>query len=227
MTVVFPVLSAQAAGSERFRSIATGAARATIVLTVPLALGLMLLADRIIEVLGYPPDFVHSVPVMIVVAAGLPLVAIDMLIGTMLNASDRQRSWALTAVAAAVLNPVANFVAIPLTERLYGNGAIGAAVVTTGTEVFMLAVGLLLLPRRSFAPETLGYAFRTLGCGAIMAVVVAVIRDLPLPLVIVAGGLVYGGAAFAVRLIDVSDVRAILRAARERAIPAAAVGSVP
>jgi O-antigen/teichoic acid export membrane protein len=226
MTVVFPVLSAQSAGSERFRSVATGAARATIALTVPLALGLMLLSDRVIDLLGYPVDFKHSIPVMIIVAAGLPLVAVDMLIGTMLNASDRQRPWAMTAIAAAIMNPVANLLAIPLTERVYGNGAIGAAAVTTGTEVFMMAVGLALLPARSFAPETLRYAIRAVACGALMTVAVLAIRELPLPIVIAAGGLVYAVAAFSLRLIHAGDVRSIVQAARQRAITPAAVASV-
>jgi hypothetical protein len=50
-------------------------------------------------------------------------------------------------VVATIVNPVFNLIAIPLTERLYGNGAIGAAVSLLATELGLVTIGLVIVGR--------------------------------------------------------------------------------
>src|SRR5215472_780193 len=192
MTVAFPALSAASRDPARFNNIVRRAVQVVLLTTVPMALGVMLLPDRIIHVLHWAPSFQHSVLPIVLLAPSFPLVAVDMMIGSALNARDRQRQWALTGVAAALLNPALNLVAIPYTQARFGNGAIGAAAVTTLTEVFLMSVGLRLLPRGVLDRGTV---LRCLGClaaGLVMTAVLLPLRSAPLLLVVAVGAGTYG-----------------------------------
>jgi O-antigen/teichoic acid export membrane protein len=205
MTVTFPALTA-ARGSGAFKLIAKRALDATLLLTIPMSLGVILISDRLIDLLHYPAAFHNSVIPIVLLAAGFPLVAADMILGTLLNSLDRQRQWAMTGVAAAVLNPVANLAAIPLTQDYLGNGAIGAAAVTTATELFVMAVGLRLLSRGVFDSTTVAQAGRCLAAAAVMAAVVLPLRSFPIAVPVLAGCVAYCLAALAVRAVSFSEL---------------------
>jgi O-antigen/teichoic acid export membrane protein len=210
VTVVFPALAAAQSDVRMFNGIARRAVHVAALVSSPMALGILLLPDKIIGVLGYPETFTHSTVPLMLLAPHLPLAAIDVMIGTVLNTRDKQRQWALTAVAAAVLNPVLNMLAIPATQSMFGNGAIGAAAITTFTEAFMMVVGLRLLPRGVFDLSTMVDLLRALGAGLAMCVVVVLTRDMPVIVPVLAGALVYAGACLAfgaVRPRDLQEVR--------------------
>ncbi len=209
MMAVFPALSS-AAGSgnmQSFNSIARRGLQVVLVGTIPMAVGLMLLSDKLIDVFHYPSQFQHSVPIMIILALNAPLVGVDMVIGSALNALDKQRQWALTGVTAAFLNPAMNMVLIPITQSAYGNGAIGAATATVLTEVFMMSMGLWLLPRGVLDRSSLSVALRCLAAAAVMAAVVWLVRDFPIVVPIALGALVYGGCCLLFRAVVISDLQ--------------------
>jgi hypothetical protein len=174
-----------------------------------MAFGILMLADKIIGFLGYPAEFYNSVPPMILLALHVPLAGIDMVIGTVLATSGKQRAWAFTGVAAAVLNPAANLVAIPLTQSMFGNGSIGAALITTVTELFMLGVGLRLLPAGIVMPSTLRYIARCVVAGIIMSIAVWFVRDMPIAVPVAVGAIAYAAMSFALRTLTVREVRAV------------------
>jgi len=216
MTVLLPALAAAAVEPARLRRLTRRAVEAAIVLTVPTAIGTAVLAAQIIDAVGYPAAFQHSVVLIILLAPSLPLVAVDMMVGTALNASDRQRRWAMVAVAAAVLNPLVNIVAIPLAHERWGNGAIAAAGVTTATELFLLVAGILLLPRRTLDRATLGFAARVGAAGAVMGLALIPARDLPIIVPVTLGAVVYCLASLALRTVTADDLRQIARHVRPR-----------
>jgi O-antigen/teichoic acid export membrane protein len=209
VTVIFPALSA-ASDSRTFNALARRAVHAAAIVTIPMALGIMLLPDKIIQVFGYPEEFSHSALPLILLAPHLPVAAIDVMIGCVLNTRDKTRQWALTGVAAAALNPLLNCVAIPMTQHLTGNGAIGAAAITTFTELFMMAVGLWLLPAGVLNRASLNDVLRMLAAAAIMGAVVVVTRDFPIFVPVALGALVYFGACLmfgALSLGELNQVR--------------------
>jgi O-antigen/teichoic acid export membrane protein len=209
VTVIFPALSSAASNPSAFNAIARRAVHVVALVSIPMALGIMLLPDKIIHLLNYPDSFSRSVLPLMLLAPHLPLAAIDVMIGTVLNTRDRQRQWALTGVAAAVLNPLLNMVAIPYAQANFGNGAAGAAAITTFTEVFMLVVGLRLLPRGVFAISTLIDVLKCAGAGLAMAGIVWVTRDAVLIVPIVLGGLVYAATSLAVGAVSLGDVKLV------------------
>ncbi len=207
-TVIFPALSA-ASEARLFNMLSRRAVHAAGLVTIPMALGIMLLPDKIIQLLGYPETFTHSTVPLILLAPHLPVAAIDVMIGCVLNTRDRQRQWALTGVAAAALNPLLNVIAIPLTQNMLGNGAIGAAAITTVTEVFMMAVGLRLLPAGVLNRATLTDLLRMLGAAAAMASVVFLTRELPIVVPIALGALVYVGACLMLRAVSLGELNQV------------------
>ena len=211
MTVVFPALSAASRDPARFNTIVRRAVQVVLLTTLPMTLGVMLLPDRIIHVLRWGPSFQHSLIPIVLLAPSFPLVAVDMMIGSALNAHDRQRQWALTAVAAAVLNPALNLLAIPYTQARFGNGAIGAAAVTTLTELFMMSTGLALLPPNVLGRATLHWALRCLAAGLVMAAVVIALRDMFIAVPVLAGAGVYVAASLALRTVSIADAGLLMR----------------
>ncbi|MFQ5812218.1 MAG: flippase [Anaerolineae bacterium] len=207
MMVIFPALSAAAAkrNFHSFNSIARRALQAVLLGSLPLAIGLILLSGKLIDLL-YPPEFEHAVPLVIIGALGMPLVAVDMILGTALNARDKQRQWSFVAVGAAFLNPGMNAVLIPITQSAYGNGAIGASIATVVTEVYMMVMALWLLPRDVFDRSTLSNALRTVAAGLIMAAAVLLVRDLFIVVPIAVGAVVYGASCLLLRAFVLSDL---------------------
>ena len=184
--------------------------------TLPIGLGILFLPDRLISFFGYPPIFWRSAAPLALLALHIPLVGIDMMIGTILNAIDKQRQWAMTGVAAAFLNPLLNLFAIPYTQARFGNGAIGAAAVTTLTEVFMLLVGLVLLPRGIIDRTAIAVWLKCLLAGAVMSVVVWFARPLPVPATVMLGAVVYGSCCLTFGVLTLRDLRVVVTGLRTR-----------
>jgi len=210
-TAAFPALSAASHDPARFGDIARRCVQLVCLVTVPIALGVLVLPDKLIDALGYPAAFAHSIVPIMLLSLHVPFAGIDMIVGTMLATTDRQRSWAMTGVAAAFLNPAANLIAIPATQHQYGNGAIGASIVTVLTELFMLTVGLRLMPAGLLPRSTVAYVGKCLLAGLLMAATVLSLHDLPLPLIVPLGGIVYAVSSLALRTISTRELRIIVR----------------
>ncbi len=208
-TAAFPALTAAAAKRDvdTFNTIARRGLQSVLILTVPMAAGLILVSQNLIDTFGYSGEFQHSVPLIMILGLHIPLTGIDMIIGTALNAHDRQREWALTGVAAAFLNPAMNAALIPLTQAAYGNGAIGSSVATVITEVFMMVMGLRLLPHNVFDRLTISIGIRCAGAALLMSALVWPVRGLPLAIPIAIGIIAYCALCFGLRVVTAGDIR--------------------
>ena len=210
MTVIFPALASASQDARQFGVISRRAIHVVLLPSVPMVFGIMLLSDKLIAFMGYPEEFSHSVTPMILLAPHIVLVGVNMVIGTVLQTRDKQRNWAFAAVLAAILNPLLNYPAISFTQAQFGNGAIGASVVTTLTEVFMLGAGLYLFPRGVLGRQTIGDACRCLAAGLVMAVVVVLTREFALILVVALGGAAYAVSSVLVGAVSPAELRQVV-----------------
>jgi len=210
MTVIFPALAGASGDSRQFSTIARRAIHVVLLPSIPMVLGIMLLSDKLVAFMGYPEEFSHSVAPMILLAPHIVLVGVNMVVGTVLQTRDRQRNWAMAGVMAAILNPLLNYPAIMFTQSQFGNGAIGASVVTTLTEVFMLGAGLYLLPRGVLGRQTLTDLGRCLAAGLLMVVTVTLARDLPLIVAVAIGAITYAIGAVVVGAASVTELRQVV-----------------
>jgi O-antigen/teichoic acid export membrane protein len=207
---VYPALSRTAEQDPaEFRRIAQRSMRAVLLLTVPIALGTMVIAAPLIEFLRYPDEFRNSIPLIVILASHMPMAGAGVILGHVLIARDLQRSWAITGVIAAVLNPSLNMLLIPYFDMSLNNGGIGAAVATILTELFMTTVGFRLLAGIVFDWTDLAFGLRCLAAGLLMSGVVWHALDLFLPLTVAIGALVYFATAFAIGTISVQDIRLV------------------
>jgi len=213
LTVMFPALSAAARDSELFNRMARRAVLLVMLATVPMAFGLMAITENLIDLFGYPREFTNSILPTVLLAAALPLVGLNMMVGAILSARDQQRQWAIAGVIAAVLNVSLNFVAIPYAQTHFDNGAIGAALVTSLTEVFLLVAGQVLLKRGILDARTYVAAGKCMIIGIAMGVVVWLARDLPLVLTVPLGAGFYGLGVLVFGVVsrdDLVQIRALL-----------------
>jgi O-antigen/teichoic acid export membrane protein len=212
---VFPTLS-RAAGRDaaQFGRVMRRAASITFVATLPLSIGLATLSREVAPLAG-GSDFRSAAPLLALLSVHIPLAAADTILGTALFALGRERRFAVVAWAAAVLNPVANVVVVPIAAGAWGDGAIGASIVTIATEAFIGAnIWWLLrafLPLRPMLQGGAGVA--ALGI-AMAAVVLLAVHVAGLIGAVVAGGLAYAAGSAALRIVQPWEVVRAGRALR-------------
>jgi O-antigen/teichoic acid export membrane protein len=207
LTVLFPALSALGVGNAAsFARLANRALRVIFFVSAPMAVGIAFVAADLLHLLRYPVAFEHSVLLIRIIAVHIPLVGLDTVMGALLMANDRQKQWTLIGCLAAVLNPLLNLVAIPLTMRVFGDGAIGASVVTVTTELFMFAGAVYLRPAGVLDRQTCLFLARCLLACAFLFAALFAARTTWLPVKVVMGIAVYGLASMSLRTVSLREV---------------------
>jgi PST family polysaccharide transporter len=211
---ILPALSKEkSAQSQSFRDLASRSIHVIAAVNIPACAGTILLAPSLLRLLHYPTSFFQAIPLIQILAVNLPLVAIDMVLGTVLIGLGKQKAWTTVGVVAAVVNPIANLWAIPATQHAYGNGAIGASLTTVFTEVVMLVGGLYLCPRAVFTGWDMFYFVRCTVATAAMLPAVWALSHVPgigiIPAVVY-GMVIYAFAAYTLQVVRNDDLKALL-----------------
>jgi O-antigen/teichoic acid export membrane protein len=138
------------AANERSRGELNRVARVPIelvcILSLPVATAIAVSAAPVVH-LVYGPSFAHAVPVLIILGLNLVPMYLNMMLGSVCVAAKRQGTWNWVFVGATVFNPAVNAILIPLTQRRFGNGAIGAAIALALTETLVACVGVAIVGR--------------------------------------------------------------------------------
>jgi O-antigen/teichoic acid export membrane protein len=199
-------------GLEKLREVARPFLELVLVLSLPAAVGLAMVSGPLVELL-WTPIYSPSIPVMVIIALSAPATYLNILLNQLLIARNQPWVWTRVMAGAAVLNIVLNLTLIPYFQRQFGNGAIGAAVSLTVTEIVVAAVGLAIVP--GFL--TLRSSWRILRAAAatlVMAGVVWTMRSHGLLLEISAGAGTFAIMAWLLRLptrADIESVRSLIR----------------
>jgi hypothetical protein len=109
------------------------------------------------------------------------------------------------AILAAVFNVLLNIFAIPLTQKLYGNGGIGAAASTVLTEGLLMAGAFYLMPSGILYARNIGTFIRS---GILSLVMVIGLTFIPLPHMawtVVTGALFYFIFSWIIRVLPRED----------------------
>ncbi len=229
-TAVFPALSAEGVElTDMFKSLANRSLRLAVFVATPAAIGIALVAEPFLTLL-YKGQFDQAATPLRILALHIPIVSLDIILGSIAMATDRQRQWVMISVAASVFNPVLNLVAIPHSQAMFGNGAIGAAVVTVLTELILMVGAIKLCPRGVLDRPTMNVLLRMTLASLAMVPVVLLLGDAPLVVLIAAGLLTYAVASFALKTISVAELRSIAGRSGDRANlphPEASLDDVP
>jgi O-antigen/teichoic acid export membrane protein len=209
-TACLPALSAEGTRlSQSFTHLANRATYLVALVTIPAAVGLILVAQQLLDVI-YHGQFDGAVPLMQILALQIPIVSLDIILGTVVIAVDRQRGWVIVAVLAALFNPLFNAMAMPVTEHLFNNAAIGASVATVLTEVVLMVGALILRPAGVFNRSTVGLLGRITAAACCMVPTVLVLGQVALPVKVVVGMLTFAVAAVAFRAVSPKEMRSMV-----------------
>lgn len=200
LLAMFPSLSVQAQNDPgRLASQINRALRFISFITFPLAIGTIAIAPQLIDTF-YTAEFEQSAVLIRILAFSMPVVVVDLILGMALFASDRQSSFLVIGLIAAIINPALNFFAIPYTADRFSNGAIGAASVTVLTEVVIMFGALRIRPAGVLDRGTAGYLLRAGFCAALIAPVAIFVSTWGLPAMILSGVVTY---VLATRVLNV------------------------
>ncbi len=144
---VYPVLSRlwQSEGGTHQRTMQKSL-ELVIMGGILITVGSIAFADKVIGIFYGLSQYGPSVLLLQILCAGLVFLYIDMILGTTLLSSDRQKALMLVSLAAIPVNIALNYLLIPYFQSRSGNGAIGAAIATGLTEVGITIACFSLLP---------------------------------------------------------------------------------
>ena len=214
-TVVFPPLARMGAdqnGSAAFSAATERLMNFLLFAAVPVGAGVVIVGRPLVELLYGAGPFVNSSPSLQIFGGCIVLVSINVVLGSVLIAKDKQRKWSYMAVCAAVFNPLMNLWMIPLAQNAWQNGGIGAAVATLLTELLMMAGALTLMPAGVFTTRNIVTAARAGLCAGAMIAVIMGVGFENVFLIVPVGAVVYGLLALAVRVLPPPDIYHVLHA---------------
>jgi O-antigen/teichoic acid export membrane protein len=184
---LFPVASKLYATSQKeFEALYHKSLNLVILVTLPAASGLWLIAPALIDLI-FGKTFAESAVILRFLAWLLLLVGLECLIGTFLTSCDRQVERTKSQWTAVWVNVLANIILIPLFEL---KGAAVAAVLSEGLLVILLFLRMRALVRRSWIRSRV--ALSAIATAA-FCFPLALLPSLPLGVVIPAAVLIYGG----------------------------------
>jgi putative peptidoglycan lipid II flippase len=202
--------------TSEFAPLVNRAITIVLLVTVPAAVGIGLVANDLIYFIYRDGDYERSIVLMQILAIQMPITAMDSMLAMAMVASDRLSGYLYLSAAAAVLNPIACVFTINLMQDRYGNGAIGTALVMVATESFVMIGAWIMRSSGVMDRSVLRRIGRILAASAVMAAVVWAMDGLPLAIQIVAGMVTYVAAGFGFGAFSVHELREIVQRIRGR-----------
>lgn len=206
MGALFPVLAGYLAqGDPRLESTVQRAFTLLLLLAVPAAVGILVLAEPLVELLvggGYQA----SVTPLRVLAVAVLFAFLNPLFTNLLVAADLQARVLKATLLAIAVNVALNLVLIP------AYGATGAAAATVVSEILAVTVVAVAAIRHTRVSLDWTVAARVVVAALVMGAVVAATATLPLAVPVLGGAAVYAGLVLGMRVVSPREVHALLRA---------------
>lgn len=181
------------------------ASRWLLVFSLPMAVGGWLLSDQLIDWL-LDATYLPAASALTVLAWALPVWFITFLQGNFLTIIERQKAVAVVGFINMLANVVLNLLIIPR------YGFTGAAATTLATELIGM-IQMLYLLRKNISLRNLGASVALVAVlTGMMGLLVFLLRNrLHVALIILLAVAVYSLAVISLKVIDIEDVRGILR----------------
>lgn len=217
-TVIFPTLTRRfAAGQDHLRQAARPIFNIMLALSMPIGLGLLVLAEPI-ALLLYGEAFRPTGTVLGVLGLVLICTYLNTVLSQLLIAAERTAVLNIIMIAATVATLPLDFVLVPWTDQAFGNGALGGALAYTITELGILIAAIKVLPKGTLGAQNWRAGGLTGLAGIGMVISIWWLRDsvlffLAVPL----GAVVYTGLVLAFRALPPEDM-AIIKEALTKAL---------
>ncbi|MEA3272909.1 MAG: flippase [Patescibacteria group bacterium] len=176
--------------------------RYLILVAVPLAFGIGILADKIILSL-YGADFSPSIIPLQILAVGLVFAFLSFPVGSLLNACNKQKVQTIILGLTMVVNIVLNLILIPR------YGVIGASITALVSYFFLFSIGIMRA--RKIVDYKIGFLFNIFVKSLLASIVMIGIISFLKPFVnfvilSLLGMVIYGIVMWIIRGIDKEDI---------------------
>ena len=190
---------------------------------IPFTIGLATFAGPLILTI-FGGEYAKSVPVLVVLALAIVPMFLNFQFSQILTACDRQWWWAAALAGSCVVNPVLNFVFIPLAQSHWHNGALGSALAWLVTELLEVVYGVIILREVVLDRFLVRATLAASAAGMLQVAVLWAVGNIWLPAGEVAGAAVFVVGAVFLGAVSRDDI-ALLRDTLARRTPGR--GKVP
>ncbi len=212
--IMYPVFSKLSVSSEAELKVAIEKSLNFLLFCgLPIATTLVVAAPSIIGFLYHRAEFSHSIPALQALAPGLVFLYINAVLTATLISTKREKKITIMAAVALAFNLGLNLILIPRYQH------IGAAVVTSLTELLLIGISLIFLPKHLIPLGSLRVGIKALLASLIMALTIVILHTFNIFILLSAAALVYFIAATLLGTIPREDLRAIYSAMRRKAHP--------
>lgn len=212
-TAIFPIFSKLWKDQEGTLERTIGVSlKLMVLLGVPVSIMIFTFAENIIQFFMGLDEYGPSVIILQIFAASIPIIYIDIILGSaLLGAANKQKAWATIGFIAIFLNIGANYYLIPYTQAVYQNGGIGAAVATFCTEMFMLSSALYLVPRTYFSDFQFSFIAKPVIAGLITMGFIWILNETGLywMLTALSTGIIYLAAIYLLKFFEERELKII------------------
>jgi O-antigen/teichoic acid export membrane protein len=214
--VMYPVFSRLSGTSQpALRTAVEKCMNLLLICAIPMAAFLFITAPAIIGFLYHRPDFINAVPVVQALAPGLVFLYINTLFSSIIVSTKGEKKIPIMAAAALIFNLGLNLFLIPRYQQ------VGAAVVTSLTELLLLCISLAFVPTYLLPKKSLKVAAKTLLASLCMAGTLFFLQTFSLFVLLPVAFLIYISMATLFRTIPREDVQSLYQAVKRRGTKAA------
>ena len=184
---------------------------------IPIAAAMIVAAPNIIGFLYHRVEFDQSIPVLQALAPGLVFLYVNTVFTTVIMSTKQEKKITIMAGAALVFNLGLNLFMIPLLHQ------IGAAIVTSLTELLLLCIAVTFIPRHLLPFGSLRVAVKVGLASLVMCLAIFAIHNfnfyykINIFIILSVAMLVYLGMATLLGTIPREDIKAIYHSIRYKA----------
>lgn len=202
---LLPMMSASFVRSgHEFRQECNASIKYLVILTIPMAMGVSVLAPRIIY-LVFGSQFVSSGPILQVLAWTVCVFSIAMVFARCLIASHNQMLDLYCNVIALAINVGLGW------KLIHAYGPIGAATATLISLTAFGAMEYCMVGRTLFRPRVIAPLVRAVVASLLMGIVIAHLRRFPLFVALLVGPIIYALALLCFGTFSEAEVRTMSR----------------
>ncbi|MGH2496068.1 MAG: flippase [Ktedonobacteraceae bacterium] len=206
MFPVFAKLSADSNSQSTLKMAIEKSMNLLVICVVPIASLFVIAAPNIIGFLYHRPEFANTIPVIEALAPGLVFLYVNALLLNIIITTRGEKKVPIMSAAALVFNLGLNLYLIPRYQQ------VGAAVVTSLTELLLLCISFFLVPKYLLPKKSFKVIVKVMIAALVMSLVVLLMRRLTILFILPIALLVYSGAAILLRIVPREDIRALFSA---------------
>lgn len=211
VAIMYPVFSKLSISSESDLKVAIEKAMNFLLFCgIPIAVAMIAAAPNIIGFLYHRTEFAPSVPVLQLLAPGLVLLYANTVFNTVIMSTKQEKKITIMAAIALIFNLALNLILIPRLAQ------IGAALVTSLTELLLLCLSVAFVSRHLLPFGSLRVALKVAVASLVMAVAIFVLQRFNIFVILAVAMPVYIIGTALLGTIPREDMQALYMAVRRK-----------